>query len=423
MWTKIWESKWFYIVLSILMAFILRTYVIGEVNPEKSDTIRDVPISFSGTEILAGRSLIISESDTQTLDMKIQAPIDTFARLNRETVQLTVLSSEFSKITKPGTYHLRVEIGYSPSVPNPNSIVVVNAEDLYVDIKVSKLEDKTIPVRGEFIGSVAENYQVGEFIITPSNISISGQSELVNRVAYAKVVLTQKDLNETYIGDLAFVYVGSDGQELTDLNVTPNVDTVHVVYPIVQTKRVPVVVDLIPGGGATEEDAVVNFGTDKEPLYEFYLDVSGSEEDLQSLNEIVLGEVDLSQVVPREEFTFPVQLGEEFTNESGINEITVKVSVSGLATREFDVDNIQLINEPEGYKAELVSQSRQVMVRGPQEAVDAVFQAQLRIVVDLSAAQLAAGRQTVPAKVYLDGASSVGVVADYTVVVILTQEE
>ena len=157
-----------------------------------------------------------------------------------------------------------------------------------------------------------------------------------------------------------------------------------------------------------------------------YLTISGPEDELEAYDKIVLGEIDLSRVYSQETFTFPVVLNEDFTNESGISSVDVTVTIDDtrLTTREFTVDNIQMINKPEGYNAELVTESRLVTVRGPEEAVNALFQSQLRIVVDLSQAQLATGRQTVQAQVIIDGSSEVGVLGgEYDVLVNFTLAE
>ena len=98
------------------------------------------------------------------------------------------------------------------------------------------------------------------------------------------------------------------------------------------------------------------------------------------------------------------------------------MKVEGLATKTLEVDNIQIINPPEGYGAEKVTQSRGIQIRGSQEAVDAVIASQLRIVADLKDLDIAVGNQTVPVKVYLDGSSDVGVVGDYNIVVSIYRE-
>ena len=93
------------------------------------------------------------------------------------------------------------------------------------------------------------------------------------------------------------------------------------------------------------------------------------------------------------------------------------VKIQGLATKTLEVDNIEIINKPDGYTVEPVTQTRSVQIRGTQEAVDAVVATQLRIVADLKDITPATGNQTVPVKVYLDGSSDVGVVGDYNIVI------
>ena len=93
--------------------------------------------------------------------------------------------------------------------------------------------------------------------------------------------------------------------------------------------------------------------------------------------------------------------------------------MNGLDTRSFDVDNIQMVNVPDGYQVTLATQVRTVKVRGKQEDLDNIDASQLSIVADLSDVDFA-GLYSVPAskvKVYLNADSSVGVIGDYTVVV------
>ena len=87
----------------------------------------------------------------------------------------------------------------------------------------------------------------------------------------------------------------------------------------------------------------------------------------------------------------------------------------------LEVDNIEIINKPAGYEADLVTQSCTVLVRGPQEALDAVTASQIRIVADLSDLDPSTGTRTVPVRVYLDGSSEVGVVGTYNVSISITR--
>lgn len=421
MWKKITESRWLYVVLSVLMSVLLWGFVRNELNPDQPKTIYDIPITFTGTDVLETRHLIISEGADQTMNLRVRAKSDVLSKLSRDNITIRV---DVSKITEPGEQQrLPIQISYPPTVQT-GSVTIdsdrMDLSDLYVRVTIAKSEAKEVPVKAEFMGSVAEGYQLGDIAVTPSTIGISGQQELVDQVAYAKVTLTQDNLDATYTGDLPFTYIGTDGKVLTELDVTASSDTVHVTYPVVKVVSVPLAVDVLYGGGITAENLEDYVDIDIQPES---ISVSGEEDDLALLKQLYVGQIDLTKIVTSERYTFPLDVGQELTNESGTTEATVQVTIKGLTTREFSVDNIQLINIPEGYAAEAVTQSRTVMVRGPEATVDAIFQSQLRIVVDVAAGIPAAavGRFDIPAKVHLDGGSAVGVVGTYNISVSLSR--
>ena len=185
---------------------------------------------------------------------------------------------------------------------------------------------------------------------------------------------------------------------------------------MVQLKEVELTVDLLPGGGATADNAVVTINPST-------ITVSGSETDLAGLSSISLGEIELGNIFSQDTFTFDIQLASGLENVSGETQATVTVEITGLTTRTLEVDNIQWINAPEGCTVELVSQVRQIQIRGSEEAVNAVIASQISIVADLTDATI--GTQNVPARVSLNGASDVGVVGDenyYRVVVNIARE-
>ena len=110
-----------------------------------------------------------------------------------------------------------------------------------------------------------------------------------------------------------------------------------------------------------------------------------------------------------------INLDPSLTNVSGITEAKVTVTVEGLVTKTLEAGNIEIVNKPGGYEITRNTQSCTVLIRGTQEAVDAVTASQVRIVADLSNLDLSTGSRTVPVKVYLDGSSEVGVVGEYNI--------
>ncbi|MBS5135170.1 MAG: hypothetical protein KHZ05_06975 [Oscillospiraceae bacterium] len=403
------ESKWLYIVLSLLLAIFLWLYVGSGEGREEINTIRNIPVTFTNVETLEERGLMISEGAEQTITLEIKSTRSVAMKLSEKGAVTAVV--DVSKITAPGSYTTGYQLNTPSSVSQISYSVVGNVQN--ISYTVARRSDRQVEVRGVFNGEVADGFQRGEFSLTPGSITVSGGEDNVNQVDYALVTVTREDepLSATFTGTMPFQLIGFDGQVLDAkaLRLTTNVDMVDVTLPVVKLKEIPLTVDILPGGGATADNAEVHI----EPET---ITVSGDEEALDSVTKIVLGQIDLQTIFDQNTITFPIDVGTHLENVSGVTEATVTVKITGLTTRTLEVDNINFINVPEGYTPEKVTLSCLVQIRGEEEAVNAVIPSQLRVVADLKDA--GPGSQTVNATVYLDGSSSVGVVGgDYKVVV------
>ena len=410
---KIRDSKWLYMVLSLFLAIVLWRYVTNDLNPTQTDTLTNVPVVFNGLDSLEERGMMVSEGLEQTVTLRIQARRNVIQQLNNENVSVVI---DVSTITTTGEKSVTdYNVTFPRAVAN-DPITIRSRSPSTISFTISNWVEREIEVRGSFTGSVADGYQMGDLTVSPSTITIQGQEELVNLVDYALVTLSQENLSETYTGELPYTLIGFNGETLSmeKLNLETSSSAVVVTLPVMQLKEVELAVDVIPGGGATEQD--VSITIDPPTIM-----VSGDEDALTGLDKITIGEVDLQQIFGTDTFTFPINLSEELTNVSGVSEATVTVSIEDLATRTLEVDNISVLT-PDGYTADLVTQSRLVMIRGSEEAVAQVIPSQIRIVADLSEMSLATGTQTVPVRVYLDGASDVGVVGtDYKITVTISR--
>lgn len=406
------KDKWLYMGFSVLIALILWMYVGKVVNPEVDGTVRSLPVTFVGQELLEERGLMITNGAEQTVTISVKGKRDVVNQLSSETVSVTV---DVSSIAQAGTYTQAYQI--TPSLTGTvasSSLIITDRHPLNVEFTVAKLAVRTVPVQGSFTGSVANGYQAGEFTFSPASVEVRGEESVVNQIDYVQVVLDKTDLSETYSGDLPYTFVSFGGETLDGTDLSVSVPLIRTTLPVVQLKEVPLTVNILPGGGATADD--VTYTISPQTIM-----VSGAADDLEPLKEVSLGNLDLSKVLGSDVLTFPISLAAELSNVSGVSEATVTISMNDLSTATLEVDNIELINIPAGCNAQSVTQSRQVQIRGEKAAVAAVTQSQLRIVADLSQAVAATGTQTVPVKVYLDGRSDVGVVGEYNIVVSISR--
>lgn len=403
------EQKWFYILLSILLAVVLWLYIRAEQDPAVSTTYRGIEVQLTGESVLASKGLTVSELQTEKVNVRIQAPASVLGDLNRKNITVTV---DVSHLESEGEHSLAYTVDLPTNI-NTEGIVIQSRNPESVKLTVDKLYTQTLPIEFLHKGSVAKGYQAGTPTIQPENVTISGSVEQVNQVARVVAVLEADDLSERFDGDLPLKLLDKNGSELKDLTVELDTKTAYVLYPIVISREVPLTVDLVAGGGATENDVKVTI----EPKT---ITVSGSKEDVNSLTEYNLGTINLSEVMETESFNFPINLDSSLENVSGADEAKVTVEVKGLSTQTFEVDNISLLNVPKGYKTKTATESRTITVRGTKQDLKKLNSSQMRIVADLKDAD-GTGTYTVPARVYLDADTGAGVVGTYNIVVSLTK--
>jgi len=404
------ESKWIYVLLSILIATTIWMYVRAGEDPEMENRVRGIPVVTTGDRVLENQGLMIDAISHDSVSLTWKGSWSDIGLLDKNSVSV---SADVSRITQPGTYELDYSINYPPNVA-VSAISLQDKNPQKISVTVSEIYSDTFQIHPLLKGSVASGYQAGEFIVEPETVLISGVHQKVSQIDRVQVVLERKDMKESFSGELPLRLLDEKGQELDQTGLRFSVDSAYTVLPIVVVKETQLTVEFIDGGGATQE----NIKYEIEPKT---ITVSGPEEDMLHLNELSVGSIDLAQVMDTVTEEFPIYLPTELENVSGLANASVKVTISGLTTRAFEVSNIELTNVPKGYKATLTTQVRTIVLRGTQKELDKVSAAQIRIVADLSELSTATGSYNVPVKVYLYTDGDVGVIGQNNVVINLSK--
>lgn len=318
---KIVKSKGFHMVLSVLIAIGLWMYVGRVENPDVPDTIRNLPITFVGTDILENRGLMIHQGGEQTVTIRVTGKRNVVNLLSAETVSIMV---DVSTIEQPGQYTLSYQVFFNlPGTNSSSSLVVTDRSPQNLVFTVARQAQRKIPIRGSTNVSVAEGYQAGAFSFLPDTIEVRGEESLVNQIEYAQVILEQTELSATFSGDLPYTLIGYNGDTIDREKLITNASFIRTTLPIYQIKEVPLTVNILPGGGANQQ----NIKYEIEPKS---IMVSGSANDLEPLKEISLGEIDLSKITESETLTFSIPLAPELNNVSGVSEATVSITIKVL---------------------------------------------------------------------------------------------
>ena len=398
------ESRWFYILLSVLLAVLIWMYIRDVENPTQEGTYYGVEIQISGERVLEERGLTVASISQKTVNVTVNAPISVHNDL-RGNITATV---DVSQCTEPGEYQLTCTPKLPSNIDTTGAYFPESAQVVTVVIDNLATETKTLELKLE--GSVADGYQAGAPVFDPETVELSGTAEQLAQVSRAVVILEADGLKQSYSGRLPITLLDENDEPIIDTNISMSEETAYLTLPVGVMKEVPLTVSFIPGGGATGDGDVE---VDIQPKT---INVIGTEEAVAGLTEISLGSIDLSTVLDTSVITMPIRLSSALDNASGITEAQVTVTIKGLSTRSLDVSNIEITNVPDGYTVEKVTQTRTIVIRGSESALEQVDPNQVWIVADMSKIT-ATGTNSVPVTVYLNASDEVGVVGEYKIVV------
>ncbi len=408
------RNKVLTILLSLIIAIGLWVYVVSTITPDDSLWVYRIPVTFANEDgLFSDRNLVLASGRDSTVNLRFNGKRRDLQKLNNTNVTVTV---DLSQITAAGDWRLPYTVELPDNVTS-SGIEVEERSSSYISIAVDKLLTRTVEIRAVFQGDVAEGYTPEAIELEYDSMEISGPRDLVDRVAYAQVVLERTNVSRTISENLSFALMDEDGVQIEsdDLRCTVNgtaVDKIGVLMPVNMIKEVPLRVELIEGGGATADHATVSY----DPAQ---ITIKGDPDVLAGLNSIYLGTVDLSSIQNSVTEEFNIVIADGLTNMTG-TQAKVTVELRNLKTKTFQVSNIELANAPENLQARLGTLSLEVQLRGTAEAIDALAASGIRAVADLSGI-LATGTFSVPVDIYVDASSEVGAMGSYSVLVTIAE--
>ncbi len=377
------KNKFYSVALSLLLAFSLWLYVVNNISQGDDTTFYNIPVVMKGETILNERNLMITSVSDQTVDLHLSGSRNDLNKVNSGNITVEV---DLSEIEGPGD---RIPLSYSKigfpgDVPN-NALVVEsrNPGSIYVDVDYRRT--KEIPVMVVYTGTRSENhiYDTENGILDNTNVTVTGPAAVVDQIVYASVEVDLTGRIESVSESFRYTLCDAAGEPVDAEQITTNLEEVRVDMQIQQIKVITLRADLLYASGATEQNTKVTI----EPET---IRVSGGEAVLADLGDTyTLGTINLAELDKSiNDMTYTITLPEGVTNQTGVSEVKVRVSFTGLKTRDITVENIIAANVPQGLRAEIINASVIVKVRGPVAQVDALSGEDISAVVDFSNAEV-----------------------------------
>lgn len=406
------NNKLFSVLLSVFIAFCLWLYVITTVSPGYNDTIHDIRVSFEGETLLNERGMMITNGLDAYVDLNLTGNRSDFLKINPENITVKV---DLTKIYEPGFKQLDTTVVFPADVAQ-DAFVIENKYPGKVPITVEKRMEKYVDVEVVFTGAVDEGFIADseDYLLSYPQVKITGPASVVEQIHAARINVDLTDRTESISEDYRFTLCDEEGNPVDVQMIATDVAEVHLDVKIQRWKEIPLRLNVTYGGGALENNTSMTI----DPQV---IRVSGSELVLENLDEIVLGSVDLSTLEENLSETYTITMPEGVTNMTGKTEAKVEIRFIGLATREFDVSQIEVINVPEGLEYDLLNEVVRLKLRGSAVLINQLKNEDILLTVDLSGKEI--GTFTVKASLSFRDAKykDIGLVGTHSVSVALRE--
>ena len=404
------KNKFLTPLLSIVVAFGLWLYVVTVVSPNSDKKYTNIPVVTQGESMLQDRGLMITSNENPTVSLHLEGNRTDLDKLNSSNITISV---DVSRIYEAGTHQLTYTPTYPGDVAN-NAITVRSRDPGTITITVEERVSKAVPVEVEYNGTLSEGFMADKENkeLDVDQIHMVGPKSVVDRIAVARVDVDLEARSESISGQFPYTFCDQNGEPVPMDMVTADVEAVTLTLKILRVKEIALVVNVINGGGATEQTSSITI----DPLT---ILVSGSDNLLEDIEQLELGTINLGEMPGDEVLIFPIKLPEGITNETGVAEATVDVRFPDLATKTLTVKNITAVNVPQDMEAVLITKMLEIQLRGPKKVVEKITQDNISVTVDFSNEQL--GTATVKADITIDS-DSVGTVGTYNVTATLRKK-
>ena len=393
------KQKAVYLALCVLAAVVVWIFVDNFGNNGgpviHTKWFRDVPVTYTGETVLTERGFMLLDEDTvSTVDLEMEGTRFDLALLDKDYIRVTV---DLSNVSRTGVQTASSVIyGYTEEYFRQN-ITVSDRTPSTITINVAELYHKTVDVRCELTGNVAEGYSAGELQISPTEIEVRGDQADVDAVSYAKVTLDLgQDATSTVTGDLPVQFYDASDQLLEDTSLQTTEETIQVTLPVYVTRELQLTMNFQESAGARLSN--VNWRIEPSTVL-----VSGPAEVLNGMDSIVLDEFDLASLGTTTNYSYAIPIPEGCENLSGVTRATMQISFNDMQRTSVTATNFILTNEPEGRDVSLLTEQLEISVFGTSADVAAITADNILVTVDLSDFGSAVGTYTVPAEVSVVG--------------------
>lgn len=302
-------------VISVIMAVILWTYVIGEVNPETTAKIQNINVQLMNISSVNQSGLVMLGSGDFKVNVVIKGKRGDVLKITPDDIVAKVDLKGYGK----GLNEIPVE------VTAPASVSVIEVNPARVSVRLDQIVTRAKPVKAVVSNSLPEGYEPGTPVVNMPEIFVDGPESLVDSVVSLNADIELKSAADEFEAMVPVAAVDGSGNKIEQ--VTPQNGFVKVTVPILRVKDVPLSIDVRgkPGDGYAVSDVQI-------PKT---VKIKGPDNVVGNMEEVTAKPIDLSDVTANAKIPVKLNLPPGVMLADKIGNVYVNVIIEKLSSKIF----------------------------------------------------------------------------------------
>ena len=429
-------------VFSLLISIGLWVFITLTMSNDSVKTITDVPIHIDTTDLQETSKLeLISIVDPPALsNAKVDVTLSgSIYQLSRVTAEDVSVVAQVTGITRAGEYTF--SLVPSCSVRNVNVKIENNYDFVKVWFDYKKQKDVKIDkVIAYGVSVSSDDLIIGDTASSIKSLRLSGPESVIDSSASVHVCATiNKEISEPFETLGTIHYLDADGNDISpdrisfvsiidynDIEASTGVpagapieDDITVMVPVSKTATLPLAISFANQPAGFNLDSLSYSLSPSSIKLEGSIDAINKLIDAGSYTVEGIDFATLSPYSPNMKLNLNLSTGIEELN--GISEVNVKFNFNNYTTKTITLPNngnFTLINA-DGLKAQVTTESIDIVVAGPASSVNAIGAGSCSVVVDMESYDGTPGQRKMPATVTVRNKNNCWVYGTYSVMVLV----
>lgn len=356
-------------IFAVIIAIVLWSYVMSEVNPDIPREYKSVNVEFTNTAALEKNGLIIMNPKEETINIKLKAKKSDWANFSFEDIKV--------QVDLAGYREGEVKVPISVSLKQPSNIKIEDFEPREIIFTFDKIitKEKTVTIKTS--GELAPGYVLGDISTKSPSILLKGPRTWVNEVSEVigdvNLEARKENINVTVPVKLI------DDRENNVMGVENEPNVIEVSIPVYKTVKVPIEIQTINELSDNYQSADIDIKPSSVTLM--------GKESISNLKFIQTKPIDINLFIKNKTIETELELPSGVSLLNPTEKIMVSLNVEEIATRRFDYkfseietrnlgDNLQI--DPE----QIIGDTS-IIIKGTKNDIENLTKENLKVYLDL----------------------------------------